>query len=144
MVDREKLIRQIADHEGLVLHAYQDSLGYWTIGFGRMIDKRRGGGITPEEALYLLRNDVDNVLMSLYEEPVWQYVKGDDVRARVIADMAFNLGVAGLRKFKRMIAAMSVGDWETAAQCGLDSKWAGQVKGRAVTLMNMLRTGEDA
>jgi GH24 family phage-related lysozyme (muramidase) len=31
-------------------------------------------------------------------------------------DMAFNLGVAGLQKFKKLIAACDAGDWEGAAK----------------------------
>ena len=45
-----KGVEQLKRHEGLRLHAYADSLGYTTIGYGRMIDKRKGGGITEREA----------------------------------------------------------------------------------------------
>ena len=30
-------------------------------------------------------------------------------------DMAFNLGLGGLKKFRRMLAAIDAGDWDTAA-----------------------------
>ena len=49
------------EEEGLVLHAYEDHLGYLTIGYGRLIDKRRGGGISKAEAEYLLLNDCRRV-----------------------------------------------------------------------------------
>ena len=40
--------------EGEKLSAYQDSMGFWTIGVGRLIDARKGGGISQEESRYLL------------------------------------------------------------------------------------------
>ena len=40
--------------EGRVRHAYQDHLGYWTIGVGRLIDQRKGGGLSEDEIDYLL------------------------------------------------------------------------------------------
>lgn len=41
---RTKLTAQLRRDEGEKLYAYQDTLGYWTIGIGRLIDRRRGGG----------------------------------------------------------------------------------------------------
>jgi hypothetical protein len=49
--------RLIAD-EDEVLHVYPDHLGFATIGVGRLVDPRKGGGITQEESRYLLRNDI--------------------------------------------------------------------------------------
>jgi len=49
-MDTRVIREQIKRHEGKVLHAYPDHLGYWTIGYGRLIDERRGGGITEAEA----------------------------------------------------------------------------------------------
>lgn len=46
--------RTLETDEGRVPHAYQDHLGYWTIGVGHLIDKRKGGGLTPDEVDYLL------------------------------------------------------------------------------------------
>jgi GH24 family phage-related lysozyme (muramidase) len=43
---------------------------------------------------------------SSYPEPVQQ----------AVFDMAFNLGIGGLEKFPKMLAAVNAGDWETAAQ----------------------------
>jgi GH24 family phage-related lysozyme (muramidase) len=43
---------------------------------------------------------------------------------QAMLDMAFNLGVAGLLKFRKMLAAMQVGDWPTAAKESLRSQLA--------------------
>jgi len=48
--NREQLIEQLVDHEGLELNVYKDSLGIETIGIGRNLVDR---GITKEEAYYL-------------------------------------------------------------------------------------------
>jgi len=53
-----ELTRLLRGDEGEVLHAYQDHLGYWTIGVGRLIDKRKGSGISTAESALLLGNDI--------------------------------------------------------------------------------------
>ncbi|MCG3134208.1 MAG: hypothetical protein HMLKMBBP_01500 [Planctomycetes bacterium] len=136
---------QLIQHEGFVPHAYQDSLGWWTIGIGRLIDKRKGGGITREEALYLLRNDIEEKVEDLdYHLPWWR--KLDGVRQRALLDMAFNLGIAKLLTFKTTLSLIKAGNYEDAATAMLQSKWARQVGlrpgQRAHRLASMMRTGE--
>jgi len=41
-MQRAQLEQQLRRDEGEVLHEYKDSLGYSTIGIGRLIDKRKG------------------------------------------------------------------------------------------------------
>jgi lysozyme len=55
--------------------------------------------------------------------------------------MCFNLGIARLRGFKKMLAAMQAGDVETAAKEMLDSTWAKQVGARAHRLAAQWRAG---
>jgi lysozyme len=62
---KTELIRQLKGDEGVVSHAYPDHLGYLTIGVGRLIDKRKGGGLRPDEISYLLNNDVDDRINEL-------------------------------------------------------------------------------
>ena len=69
--------------------------------------------------------------------------KLDDVRQRVLLDMAFNLGVVGLLSFKRTLGVIEAGRYELAAAMMLDSKWAGQVGQRAERLSRMMATGKD-
>ena len=61
----DNITRLLRGDEGEVLTAYPDHLGYLTIGVGRLIDKRKGGGITPEESAYLLANDIMRKSMDL-------------------------------------------------------------------------------
>ena len=56
-----------------------------------------------------------------------------------MANMAFNLGISRLMRFKNMFAALNSGDYKQASIEGLDSKWAKQVYNRAHRLMDRLR-----
>lgn len=89
------LITELERDEGRVLHAYQDSLGFLTIGIGRLIDKRKGGGITNEEADYLKLNDINKVKVGLERRLAW-WRSLDAARQRVMMNLAFNLGADGL------------------------------------------------
>ena len=66
----------------------------------------------------------------------------DAVRTEVILNMAFNLGLTRLQKFKKMIAALRIRDYETAAIEMKDSKWYNQVGSRAKRLTGQMRTGK--
>lgn len=98
------------------------------------------GGITSEEALHLLDNDIDLVQSQLMRN-VDFIGRLDDVRKVVLCDMAFNLGITGLLKFKRMLKAIELGNYQMAADEMLQSKWAKQVGKRATDLADMMRQG---
>ncbi|MDD5366948.1 MAG: glycoside hydrolase family protein [Gallionellaceae bacterium] len=138
-MDREALRRQLVKHEGLKLRLYQDSRGKWTIGCGRNLSDR---GITLAEASILLEHDIDahwSDLVAFYPG----VTELDDVRQRVLLDLCFNLGITGLKAFRRMWAAIRKADWATAAVQLLDSTYATQVGARATRLAEMMRTGAD-
>ena len=140
-MNKSRLREQLRHDEGVVPHAYQDSEGYWTIGVGRLIDERKGGLLSPKEIEYLLDNDIERVSIGLQKEWTW-FNDLNDVRQEVLANMRFNLGLANLRKFKRMISALERRDWVDASREMLDSKWATQVGNRAIRLSNAMRTGQ--
>ena len=86
------LIDELRRDEGVIPHAYQDSLGYWTIGVGHLIDKRKGGKMPDVIIDMLLRYDIDEKIAELNEKlPWWGFL--DEPSQRVIVNMAFNLGV---------------------------------------------------
>jgi lysozyme len=157
--DKTKLIEELIKHEGMVLTVYQDTLGIDTIGIGRNLEDRGISkeelddldiptidhiyeyGITEADAVYLAENDVqivENELLSAHP-----CVDGlDSVRQLVLVDMAFNMGVPRLRKFKKMWAAVHENDFATAAKEMLDSRWANQVKSRSTKLAHAMHSGE--
>jgi len=136
------LIKELEIDEGRVLHAYQDSLGWWTIGIGRLIDKRKGGGISNEEADYLKRNDIARFKRDLDKHVPW-WRSASPVRQRAIQNLAFNLGAGGLaQKWPNTVALMKNGKWkEAAAAIRANKVWVGQVKGRAERIAKQIETG---
>ena len=133
--------QQITRHEGEVLHAYDDHLGFTTIGVGRLIDKRKGGGITHEEAQYLLNNDIETRVQALQDKLTY-FDSLSDVRKGVLLNMSFQLGITGLLGFGRTLEMVKMGDYVNAADNMLKSKWAQQTPARANELANQMRTGE--
>ena len=67
----------------------------------------------------------------------------DEVRARALADMCFQLGFAKLMQFAHMLQAYRAGAWHGAADAALDSAWAKECPNRASRIAHMIRTGSD-
>jgi lysozyme len=137
---RDELRYHLKRQEGFVPHAYQDTEDYWTIGYGRLIDKGRGGGISQQEAEYLLDNDIERVITALSQRLEW-FQRLPPRKKMALANMAFQMGVDGLFGFRRMLAAMRRGDWSEAKREALDSKWARQTPNRAKEVAGWI--GED-
>ena len=133
--------KQIKRHEGFVSNAYKDSLGYLTIGYGRLIDKSKGGGITESEAEYLLANDVNGVYDSLMHH-LSCFTTLDAPRQAVLLNMAFQMGVHGLLQFKSTLNLIELGDYDAAADNMLKSLWASQTPNRAKEMATQMRTGQ--
>jgi len=141
----DKLIKQLKKHEGSVKEKgkhtpYQDHLGYTTIGYGRLIDPKIGGGLADHEAEYLLMNDLDTY-MTAAKTYDW-YAGLNDSRKAVIVNMLFNMGQTNFNKFLKMKQALDEGDFSEAAKQMLDSRWAKQVKGRSAELAAQMETGK--
>lgn len=132
---------QLIRDEGEKLHAYQDHLGYWTLGVGRLIDARKGGGISPVESRYLLDNDINTRKAALLSRLPWT-ASLDPVRFAVLLNMAFQMGVDGLLGFRNTLAMVMQRQYAQAAIGMLNSKWASQTPERAKRLADQMRTGE--
>jgi lysozyme len=139
LVNLQRLWEQLVHHEGLRLKPYRCSAGKLTIGVGRNLDDV---GLTEEEALLLLGNDISRVITEL-DQNIPAFSSLDEIRKRVLVDMGFNLGINRLMKFRRMLAALEAGDWSQTAIEMMDSRWARQVGSRAERLKFMMETGED-
>jgi lysozyme len=132
------LLDHLKGHEGFCSKAYQDHLGHWTIGFGRRIDGDKG--LTVEESTILLENDVDEAKKQL-EAHVDLPEDIDEVRHAILVAMVFQLGIGTFLKFKKMILAIEVSNWDKAAEEALDSRWAKQTPRRAKEVSLILKTG---
>lgn len=136
MIDVVRLKAMLRVDEGLRLTAYQDTAGMWTIGYGHNLTVP----ISPVIAELILSDDVARTVDALTQRFPWIETLSP-ARQLVLADMAFNLGVDGLAQFVHMLAAVQVGDFETAGREMLDSAWAAQVGSRATRLAKMMRDG---
>lgn len=138
----EKLTAQLRRDEGTKATAYQDHLGFFTIGVGRLIDSRKpGAGLRPDEIDYLLRNDIADRAAALTKALPW-FDRLDEARQGVLLNMAFQLGTAGLLGFKSTLALVAAGKYAEAAEQMLKSKWATQTPARAKRLAEQMKIGE--
>lgn len=124
--------------EGWVPHAYQDHLGYWTLGYGFLIDQRRGGRLPRHIANQWLEWEIDQRWNKLTSAEPWLDDQPEDVQ-RALANMAYQLGVSGVLRFRKMLQALRDGDREKAAQEALDSVWATQTPERAQRVARLIR-----
>lgn len=162
MVNKTRMAEQLILHEGIRYKPYLCTEGYLTILVGFNIDARgwqelsrilgrtvnESSTFTKADAMKVLDSDIDR-----FEKAVIvhfpEYKKLDEVRQRVVLDMAFNLGFRAL-SFKDTIAAIKIRNWSKAVRCMFRSKWANQVDdgegkkfGRADRLAQMMLTGVD-
>ena len=163
---KHSLKDQLILHEGLKLKPYKCPANKWTVGVGRnledvglskdeqlklfgtsnlnrkeVIDGLLIRGISEEEALFLLDNDIKKCTADVERFPWFEYL--DPVRQKVIVDMRFNLGLAGLKKFRKMIGHLEVGAYFDAADEMKNSKWYWEVGNRSRRLVKMMATGQD-
>ena len=129
------------DFEGLRLRPYKCSAGKLTIGYGRNLEDV---GISKEEADAMFDVDfakaIEGVNRLLKEEGITELHKQ---RFYVLTDMVFNLGYAGIKKFKKFLYALKKGLYDDAAKEMLDSQWALQVGSRAIKLAAMMKDVKD-
>lgn len=135
------LAAMLEAEEGRKRSAYQDHLGYWTIGVGRLIDARRGGGLTDDEIDYLLANDIKRKTEEVAKALPW-ISSLNGARQAVLIGMAFQLGTDGLLAFKNTLGKIQAGDFKGAADNMLMSKWATQTPARAMRMAKQMETGE--
>ncbi len=127
---------RLVTEEGFRATAYTDTTGNITIGYGFNVS----AGISQFAAASLLAAQVherDQFLQSYS----W-YQNLDPVRQSVFIDVSFNVGVGGLLHFPKCIAAVSIGDWQTAHDELLNSLAAKQLPSRYNTLAQILLTGQ--
>jgi lysozyme len=131
----------LTKEEGRVPHAYQDSLGYWTIGCGRLIDKRKGGGLTDDEIDYLLENDIRRKKAEVFAALPWAQSLNEP-RQAVLIGMAFQMGLKGLLGFRSTLASVRDERFADAAEGMRQSLWAKQTPERARRMAWQMQTGE--
>ncbi|EPE5132650.1 glycoside hydrolase family protein [Yersinia enterocolitica] len=115
---------------------YSDSLGYPTIGYGHLVIKGENfsNGLTPQQADALLDADIQIAkrgvaTLGISTTPEWN---------DFLVIMVFQLGLAGVKNFRKMIAALKVNDYPEAARQCKDSRWYKQTPNRVNEMLKMV------
>ena len=122
--------------EGCELNLYRCPAGKWTIGYGRNLEDC---GITQDEAEFMFANDILAVVDRLRFFAFWSALNAS--RQAVLINLAYCVGIQGVKAFTRMIAALEDGNYSEAAAQILDSKFAQQTGGRANRLAAAMEQG---
>lgn len=155
-MNRDLFIKQITPEEELRRFPYDDVTGKppavcgkLSIGIGRNLTDKP---LSDKAIQFLLNEDIDEVLAGLDTHLPW-WDRGslmNDVRQRVLVDLAFNLGISGLLAFRKFLLAVQAAKWEDAKFELQQSRWARQVGDgpggvfdRADRLEHMILTGLD-
>ena len=148
-MNKEVLKEQIKRHEGEVLEVYEDSLGYLTLGVGHLIreddaefGEPAGTPVSQEVVDRYYEADFDKHVdetIHLFESKGGEdfYSLPEDIQ-HVLVNMCFNLGANRLGKFRNMLYAVSVSDWQEMSNQMEDSRWYGQVGRRSKELQELV------
>ena len=129
------LVKDLIRHEGHRRHLYEDTAGVMSIGVGYNIQER---GLPDHVIAVLLEETIkeaESELLRVYPKSA-QLTKN---RQEVLINMMFNLGAPRFLMFRRMLEALTQGDYALAAEEMLDSRWAEQVGQRAIELAGRMR-----
>lgn len=155
-IDLQKLDNQLILEEGLFLSPYKDKRGFLTVGVGRNLDSNpltpaevavcgsngRDGPITRTGAILCLHNDEKTAMWRLgVHAPWWGGL--DEIRARVMAILCFNMGWGTLSKFHHFLDDMQDGEYALAAYELKNSLWYNEIGSRGRRLYKMVSTGQD-
>lgn len=138
-----KLVAELKAEEGFRGASYKDTQGHATIGYGHeLVSTDEFSYLTQTQADEVLADDMARTAEELSAALPWT-AELDEVRLRALLDMAFNLGVAKLCEFHRMLDCLHLRDWNGAAANGQLSVWYTQVGARAHRILRVFQTGVD-
>ena len=127
----DNLVISIKENEGFRAEVYQDTLGFDTVGFGTKMP------ISKKEATVLLRMRLNDKIEELARrKPLFTQLSHE--AQEILAEMAYQLGVTGLLKFRKTWLYLEEGENESASVEMLDSLWAKQTPNRAKELSERL------
>ena len=140
-MEYDDLKARIKKHEGFRDTVYLDSLGKRTVGYGHLcVENTWNDNKKYSEAFLniIFDKDFDNAKDNAHK------LIGDMAlhhQAKcVLIEMVFQLGIGGVSKFKNMWKALGEGNYQTASEEMLDSRWAKQTPKRAEELPNVIKS----
>lgn len=118
-------------------YPYTDSLGFSTIGYGHLIQTGEdfSTGITESEADQLLSRDLAKTIMQVQTLGL---NLPDDWNDFLII-MTFQLGIGGVKKFRKMLIALKAHDYPEAIKQAKDSLWYRQTPNRVNSMIAVLK-----
>lgn len=134
------IIEDLKRDEGWRASVYQDHLGFWTIGYGFLVDARKNAGVPQHIAEQWLAFLVAHKEAELKGRAPWIEDQPPDVQ-RALLNMAYQMGVDGLLKFHTTLSRLQVGNRKGAAASALESLWAKQTPERAKRVTDLMRGG---
>jgi lysozyme len=135
-IDTQNLRSELIQDEGLRLSPYRCTADNLTIGVGHNLD---ANPITERAAMVILEDDITACMAALDRTvPWWRGLP--DPQQRAMVNMCFQLGIGGLGKFKRMLAALQARQFDVAAGEALNSDWAIQTPARAKRVAELMRS----
>ena len=121
--------------EGFREHAYLDTTGHWTVGYGRRCE--RGAKVSQIEAEALLIIDINKARMGAAR--VFTSYSRQPAHVRdVLVEICFQLGERGAAKFVKFGKAIQLRDYALASACLIDSRFHKQCKARSEALARKL------
>ena len=139
------LRKQLITFEDWRLSAYPDPLTGgepWTIGVGHCGPEVCEDTVwTGTQVNAALDKDITEKTAQCREAFPW-FDSLNEPRQAVLVGMCFQMGITGLKKFTRTLAAVRDGHYEHAANGMRNSLWARQTPRRAHRLANQMASGE--
>ena len=130
----KNLIENIKESEGLVEHVYNDSLGIPTIGYGFAIKDLILDEDIAEEILLRKVKDLAQRVQNKFD---W-FNTAPDIIKEVVVEMAFQLGLRGLSRFRKTISYLEKENYLEASKEMLRSRWSTQTPNRAKKLSDIV------
>ena len=132
-----KAVDSIAKEEGFSSVVYKCTEGYDTIGYGFAIKDLK---ISEEISKIILRYKIYDLHNDLIEKFPW-YIRLPVGVQSACLDMAYQMGIGGLSKFRNTITCLRVGNFQQASIEVLDSRYAKQTPNRANRVSETFKRG---
>ena len=129
------LIDDLKKHEGFKSTVYEDTEGYFTIGYGFAI---KDLVLDKDIAELILERKLEDLQKNIASRFDW-FLDTPEIVQEVIINMCYQIGLSGFSKFKKTIALLKSHKFKAASVEMLDSKWALQTPNRAEELSHILR-----
>ena len=120
----ERLKRTLWIQEGAKRRIYKCPAGFWTLGVGHNLEElpisERAINIILEDDIELIRTELSYSIKNNFSISLKDL---SDVRQEILINMAFNMGVPRLMKFKKTFSFIKNLDFFNASIEMLDSSW---------------------